>query len=80
MLFTSIKGTDLHYRFDGDDAAAGTVLFSNSLSTDLSGWEQRFAASSLVPIVQARHFANVEKAEEFDRAPLDFLGSLARAA
>lgn len=44
MPVASIKGTVLHYLFDGDDAAAETVFFSNSLSSDLSMWDAQVPA------------------------------------
>jgi len=39
MPIANINGTDLYYRFDGEQSATATVVFSNSLSSNLSMWD-----------------------------------------
>jgi 3-oxoadipate enol-lactonase len=44
MPVARINGVDLYYRFDGDEGAAETVLFANSLSSDVSMWDAQVPA------------------------------------
>jgi 3-oxoadipate enol-lactonase len=44
MPVASINGVALYYRFDGDESAAETVLFANSLSSELSMWDAQVPA------------------------------------
>ena len=43
MPFVDVNGTNLHYRFDGDEHGP-TVMLSNSLASDLTMWDLQIPA------------------------------------
>ncbi|MDP6182685.1 MAG: 3-oxoadipate enol-lactonase [Gammaproteobacteria bacterium] len=44
MPVARVSGVELYYRLDGDENAAQTIVFSNSLSSNLSMWDAQISA------------------------------------